>query len=110
MDIHQSDALFRSTPECGNWRPEPGITETQETIGPGHWIVGVQVDPGTYRADADRFCYWARLESFGGTAEEIVEDGFLEAPGAVRVMIEASDAGFFTDDECGPWTRIEEPS
>lgn len=108
VDIHETDALFRSTPECGDWVPVPHISAIQDNVGPGSWLVGAQIAPGTYRADADEFCYWARLQSFGGTEEEILDDGFVEAPGEVTVVIEGPDVGFFTDDECGLWTRVDE--
>ena len=106
VDIHESDALFRSTSECGTWGGQPLATKVQEAIGPGSWLVGSQIAPGTYRADADAFCYWARLTSFGGTQEEILEDDFLQAAGEVAVTLEESDVGFFTDHECGSWTRV----
>ncbi len=109
VDIHDDDAIFRSTPECGVWGSEPSISRVQETIGPGNWLVGLQLLPGTYRAEAGEHCYWARVKSFGGTSEDIIEDDFLEAPGGVTVTLDDSDVGFYTDDECGPWTRVEAP-
>lgn len=111
VDIHASDAAFRSRSECGEWRTEPPRTGVTEDIGPGTWLVGAQIAPGTYRADADYLCLWLRLAAFGGGQEDVVEDGLVETrTGAeLTVTIDPSDAGFYTDAECGPWTRVEDP-
>ena len=109
--IPLEDTAFRSTSECGEWRTEPRTVARQEGIHPGTWLVGTQVLPGTYRANARRLCYWARLAGFGANQEDIVEDGLVEAAAGAEltVTIEDSDAGFYTDDDCGPWTRVEDP-
>ena len=111
VDIQPGDAAFRSRSECGEWKTEPGQTGVHEQIPPGTWLVGAQVAPGTYRADADYLCLWLRLAAFGGGQEDVVEDGLVEtrAGAELTVTIEASDAGFYSDAECGPWTRAEDP-
>ena len=112
VDVHASDAAFRSRSECGEWRTEPPHLGAQEQIRPGTWLVGAQIVPGAYRANAEYLCYWARVSGFGASQEDVVDDGLVElrAGAELTVTIEASDAGFFTDDECGPWTRVEDPS
>ena len=84
---------------------------TQEQIRPGTWLVGDQIAPGTYRADAKYLCYWARVSGFGASQENVVDEGLVELDAGVEltVTIQVSDAGFFTDDECGSWTRVGEP-
>lgn len=111
VDIHASDAAFRSRSECGEWRTEPPHVGTQEQIRPGTWLVGDQIAPGTYRADAKYLCYWARVSGFGASQENVVDEGLVELDAGVEltVTIQVSDAGFFTDDECGSWTRVGEP-
>ncbi len=111
VDISPGDAAFRSTSECGEWRTEPPHVASQEPIRRGTWLVGGQVLPGTYRANARRLCYWARLAGFGATQDDVVEEGLVEADAGAEltVTIEDSDAGFTTDDDCGPWTRVEDP-
>ncbi len=111
VDIRPGDAAFWSRAECGEWRTEPPHPEVMEAIGPGTWLVGAQIAPGTYRADADYLCLWLRLAAFGGGQEDVVEDGLVEARAGAEltVTIEASDAGFYSDAECGPWTRVEDP-
>ena len=111
VDVHPGDAAFRSISECGEWRPEPPHTGVQEQIRPGTWLVGAQIAPGTYRADAGYLCLWLRLSGFGGGQDDIVEDGLVEtrAGAELTVTIEESDAGFYSDEDCGPWTRVEDP-
>lgn len=111
VDIQATDAAFRSRSECGEWRTEPPHPGVMEGIGPGTWLVGSQIAPGTYRADADYLCLWLRLTAFGGGQEDVVDDGLVEtrAGAQLTVTIEASDAGFYSDAECGPWTRVEDP-
>jgi len=111
VDIHASDAAFRSRSECGEWKTEPRDTGVQEQIPPGTWLVGPQIAPGTYRANAEYLCLWLRLAAFGGVQEDVVEDGLVEARAGAEltVTIDPSDAGFYGDAECGPWTRVEDP-
>ena len=112
VGIHPSDAAFRTNAECGEWRSEPLDTGIQERIPPGTWLVGVQIAPGTYRADAAYLCLWLRLSGFGGGQGNVVEDGLVEtrAGAELTVTIEESDAGFYSDDDCGVWTLIEDPA
>ena len=110
VDIHPSDAVFRSRSECGEWKTEPRDTGVQEQIPPGTWLVGPQIAPGTYRANAEYLCLWLRLSGFGGGQEDVVQDGLVEtrAGAELTVTIEASDAGFYSDAECGLWTRVKD--
>ena len=111
VDIRLEDTAFRSTSECGEWRTEPPHIGTQDEIRLGTWLVGTQIAPGTYRADAKFLCYWARVSGFGAGQEDVVEEGLVEtdAGAELTVTIAASDAGFYSDDECGLWTRVADP-
>ena len=111
VDISPGDAAFRSTSECGIWSREPPEVATEDTIHPGKWLVGHQIAPGTYRAGAGFLCYWARLSGFAAIQEDILEEGLVESEVGAELMvtIEDSDAGFTTDDDCGPWVRVEDP-
>jgi len=78
-----------------------------ETFGDGIWIVGPEIKPGTYRTEASPdMCYGARLSGFGGTFDEIIanEIGYE----SLIVTIEASDAGFESDD-CDLWSTDLSP-
>ncbi len=112
VDIHPSDAAFRTNAECGEWRPEPLDTGIQERIPPGTWLVGTQIRPGAYRTAARELCYWARVSGFGAGQEDVVEEGLVELDVSeveLTVTIEESDAGFYSNADCGVWIRFDEP-
>ncbi len=105
VDIEPTDGVFRSTAECGVWEITPAQGPPAE-VGPGAWLVGEQVTPGTWQATAGESCYWARLSGFGGTPADILEDAFLEQDARITVTIQQSDAGFRSTANCGVWTRL----
>ena len=87
----------------------PPTTAIPTTTAPkglrdGTFIVGTDVEPGTYRGSSTGRCYWARLRNFTGRGDILAND-YVSAPGAVIVTIDASDAGFKSSD-CGRWERI----
>jgi hypothetical protein len=78
------------------------------TFGDGTWVVGQDIEPGTYRSDvpAGDFCYWERLSGFGGDIlEDVITNDAVEGPQQVIVEIAPTDAGF-TSDDCGTWTKV----
>jgi hypothetical protein len=105
VDIASSDVAFRSDPDCGTWysTPRAGL---QASIFPGVWLVGAQVTPGTYMANAAYGCYWERRRNFTGELSAIIANDFRSYAGPVFVTLYASDAGFLTDADCGTWTRV----
>lgn len=106
VDIAASDAGFATDAECGTWfsTPRHGF---QSSIPPGVWLVGAQVAPGTYQANAQASCYWERRRAFTGTVSgDVIANDFVSSGGQVIVTIASSDAGFSGDEECGTWTRI----
>lgn len=72
-------------------------------FGDGTWLVGSDVQPGTYRAPGGEGCYWERLSGFGGTTDEIVAND--NPVGPVIVTIQATDLGFATA-ACGAWVPM----
>jgi hypothetical protein len=68
----------------------------------GTYQVGVHIEPGTYRADGDIQCYWARLSNFSQEIEGIITNGNNPA----IIEISAADAGFTTFG-CGTWSKME---
>jgi hypothetical protein len=71
------------------------------TFGPGTWIVGTDIPPGTYRsAQFVNGCYWARLSGFGGS--DIIENEFTFVHQIVT--INPGDVGF-ESRRCGTWTN-----
>jgi len=83
--------------------PDPGY----KTFGDGAWIVGKDIEAGTYRSSGSgNFCYWERLSGFGGTLQEIIANDIASA--RAIVTIDANDAGFRSED-CGTWSTDLSP-
>lgn len=69
----------------------------------GIYIVGTDIQPGTYKSSGGSSCYYERLSGFGGTLDEIIANEI--ARGTAIVTIAASDAGF-KSERCGTWSLI----
>ena len=87
---------------------EPALAPTPEPAGPatsfgdGTHIVGVDIQPGSYRnSDSSDGCFWERLSGFSGAFEEIIANEFTYSHEVVT--IKETDAGFSTGG-CGTWT------
>ena len=81
----------------GTWRPtsELPVDPKPQIPGDGVWIVGVQIQPGTYRGDAD-FGYWARLSDATGELDAIIANWIGD--GQTVVEIKPTDRYFETSD------------
>lgn len=81
--------------------PSPAIA-----FGPGTYIVGTDIAPGTYRArnEAGEYCSWWRLSGFGGTADEVI--AFDASHAQMIVTIAPTDVGFDAGGGCGTWTLV----
>ena len=105
VDLLATDAGFLTENNCGFWfmTPRRGLLTT---IGPGSWIIGAQITPGTYRADNSvPGCYWKRLSNFTGATDATIASAIANSTGTQLVTIANTDAGFSTTAECGTWTR-----
>lgn len=69
--------------------------------GDGIYLVGKDVNPGTYRNTGSRSCYWQRSSGTSGSFDEILANGNESGPAVVT--IQASDVAF-TTKRCGTWT------
>ena len=111
VDIAPTDAGFSST-GCGFWitySPPPApVTEFDD----GAYVVGSDIQPGTYEAPGGPNCGWFRVSGFGGTVADIIEALYLledpDPDGAVTVTIQPTDIGF-TSSDCGTWTPSTTP-
>jgi len=74
-----------------------------ETFGDGTYLVGVDIQPGTYRSDTGEGCYWARLRNFTGGLGSLIANDNPAGPAIVKIG--AKDKGFHSQ-RCGRWTRI----
>ena len=110
VTIAERDAGFDSV-GCGAWTDElVPVLESRTEFGDGTYIVGVDIDPGFYRAtpsDEALSCSWERLAGFGGTRRQRIERAFVEAGERARVNIEETDAGF-SSSGCGTWRRVDD--
>ncbi|KAA0024782.1 hypothetical protein [Antrihabitans cavernicola] len=69
--------------------------------GDGIFLVGKDINPGTYRNTGNKGCYWQRSSGTSGSLDEILANGNESGPAVVT--IQASDVAF-TTKRCGTWT------
>ena len=103
VDIAQSDLAFSTNADCGIWDQSPVSPPPSGTIPPGTWLVGGQVQPGIYEAEAEDGCYWERLSRFGGRIDDILDNDFVSGGGRQLIEIEPGDVGFYSNEGCGTW-------
>lgn len=104
IEIKPTDAGFTSQ-GCGTWTKNlSAITDSKTSFDEGAYIVGTDIEPGTYKNSGSGACYYERLKGFSGDFNSIIANGNTEAP--TVVTIEATDAGFQSQD-CGTWTKLE---
>jgi hypothetical protein len=102
ITIAGSDKGFESQ-NCGTWTQNLSqITKSQTTFDAGTYIIGTDIQPGTYKNTGDQGCYYARLRGFGGTVDDIIANNNTDS--VAIVTIKASDKGF-TSTNCGTWTK-----
>ena len=106
----------------GSASPAPASVQepaagARTSFGDGAWLVGPEVEPGTYRTDGPSSrCYWALLAEFNNVkafldrsaAASNADPGpEVGADQVIVVRIREGDAGFETSG-CGTWRRVEE--
>lgn len=69
--------------------------------GTGTFVVGTDITPGTYHAEAQHGCYWARLSSF--TTSDIIDNDNADGPTTVQIM--PSDKAFTTSG-CADFHKV----
>ena len=102
VTIDPGDSGFE-TRGCGRWVQLEEELTPLDAIPDGKWVVGAEITPGTYAAPGSDLCYWARLNGFGGSLDEIIANEL--GSGRQIVTIDPGDSGFETRD-CGTWTLI----
>ena len=68
--------------------------------GEGTFVVGEDLQPGTYRTEGQDGCYWARLSGLGGGLEDIIANDNTDGPVTIEVSpgdraLELSGCGEF---------------
>jgi hypothetical protein len=103
VTIASSDKGFQST-GCGTWTADLSqITKSKTSFGDGEYIIGTDIEPGTYKSSGSANCYYARLSGFGGTLDEVLDNNNTDT--AAIVTIAAGDKGFQAT-RCGTWTKM----
>jgi hypothetical protein len=109
-DILPSDATFTSHSCALFWKVSSPGSNPQATpgepFGPGDFLVGPEVAPGTYTAPQIGFsCSWARVRDFRGSPSSIIQQGGSVAS-TPTVTIEATDYGFQSGAGCFNWVKV----
>jgi hypothetical protein len=69
------------------------------TITEGTWQIGVDIEPGVYRARGGASCYWAILNSLDNF--DIANNGGFTPNQTVQLT-----SGWFESSDCGEWKKI----
>jgi hypothetical protein len=102
VTIERTDAGFNSQ-GCGTWTQDlSAITESKTSFGAGAYIVGTDIEPGTYRNSGGTNCYYERLRGFNGGMNAVITNGITSNPSIVTIA--PTDAGFQSNG-CGTWTK-----
>lgn len=102
IEIKADDGGFRSD-GCGSWTPLDSYDGTlaTEVPGDGIWLVGEDVEPGTYQAEGHEWCLWSRISGWTPDISSVIKGGASK-----KATIEEGDLGFVTEG-CGAWTKVE---
>ncbi|MGH3326327.1 MAG: hypothetical protein ACRDPT_00735 [Streptomycetales bacterium] len=79
----------------------------QTIPGEGMFVVGRDVQPGTYRTQGSAFCYWERLSDRSGAYESVIDRELATRPAVVT--IKGTDEAFHTTG-CPDWHRARAAS
>ena len=103
VEMLPTDAGF-STEGCGRWLPATANgPDVSSGFGDGAYLVGSDIQPGTYRSAGTSDCYWERLSSLTGDFDAILAND--RAVGQVYVDVLPTDVAFSAEG-CGTWSRI----
>jgi hypothetical protein len=101
VTILPTDQGFESN-NCATWTADlSAITQSRTEFGDGDYIVGTDIQPGTYRNTGQAGCYWARLRGFGHTTDDVLANDNTDNPAVVTIA--ATDMGF-ESTRCGKWS------
>ncbi len=101
VDILPTDAAFQSA-RCGRFSIYAPPAAPAAVIKEGDWVVGEEIEPGTYETAATDRCYWARSKDATGDLLTIIAND--NADGAATVTISAGE--MFRSNRCGTWTKV----
>jgi len=102
VEVKESDYAFETGCELRflSSLPEPPA-EFPQRIMPGTYLIGIDIQPGTYRgqagAEITNSCYWARLRNVSGELGAIIAND--NAIGQFYVQVQPSDFALTTNCE-----------
>jgi hypothetical protein len=102
VTIAPTDVAFE-TDGCGTWTSKLEPVVEGNSFDDGIYVVGLDLQPGTYSSSGNDGCYWARLSGFSATLDDIITNDIGD--GQHVVTISASDVGFESSG-CNTWTRV----
>lgn len=102
VTIAATDKGFKSS-NCGTWTQDVSqITKSKTTFPDGMYMVGTDIQAGTYKSSGQGSCYYSRLSNFSDAGiDGIISNDNTDS--AAIVAISATDAGFKSSN-CGTWT------
>ncbi len=83
--------------------PQPTIATAKSIPGDGTFLVGSDVQPGTYRSKGGSPCYWARLSDVSGAPDGILANNVGQGPAVVA--IKKTDKAFESNG-CARWELV----
>ena len=107
--IKPTDVAFK-TLSCSTWRlvssqsTQSSAAQSNTIPGDGVYLVGTDVQPGTYVSNSPGYCSWYRLSSLNGESNNII-DSDNSASGKQYVTIKPTDVAFKTLS-CSTWSRV----
>ena len=107
VEIPRDTVGFYSV-RCGTWDERLGESATEPMLefGDGSYLVGLDIAPGVYAADAgEGMCNWFRTAPFGET-EPNNSGGYVSA-GRQIARVLSTDAGFYSHG-CGTWEPLKQ--
>ena len=93
--------------DCVPFWQQPGpfatpLVQPGSDFGNGDFLVGYEVQPGTYVASGGAQCTWAAVRGFHGKDSAGDNPDFIRGGSATTARIASSDYGF-TSQGCGTW-------
>jgi hypothetical protein len=93
VEVKPTDYAFETRCQIVRFEPPTSVDTFATQLDPGMYLVGVDIQPGTYRGDAgediSESCYWARLKEVTGTLDAILANEI--ATGLFYVEVRATD-------------------
>lgn len=110
--VQETDVAFENDNDCGRWELVDLFDDVQplrpdNPFPTGTLLVGVDVQPGTYRMTVTGgFCLVQRLSGFTGASSELIQQEAWEEGEQGFIEIASTDLAFRNDSDCGVWEAV----